>query len=410
MTLLQKAQLALTAARKELSSHLTIADELRSADWLSELEAKTQRVASADAETAAAGLIEPEPVEERSAETSEGREYAEMRSAVSFEDYVKAAIEMRSVDGAALELNQHLNIAGNAFPLALMSDVEERAKRDGDANTTTGTWLDRVFADSAAAYMGVTFTPVAPGVAAYPITTAGGTPVQRGREEAVSESTYTVAITEMKPARAAVHGKYSIEDEARLPGLADAIIRDMRAAMVERIDRSIFIGDAGANENTADIVGLQTAGIGEATLTQANKIKADKTLELFLDYVDGIYAAAMGDVRIVATVGSNKLWGSKIHNAASSNETIAQFLRSSGAAWTVRGGVEAATAAGDFGAFVGLSRGNLGAARAAVWESGQMIRDPYSGKNKGEIELTFNYLWQFAIPRPANYKRVKYVS
>ena len=248
MTLLQKAQLALTAARKELSSHLTIADELRSADWLSELEAKTQRVASADAETAAAGLIEPEPVEQRSAETSEGREYAEMRSAVSFEDYVKAAIEMRSVDGAALELNQHLNIAGNAFPLALMEDVEERSKRDGDANTTTGTWLDRVFADSAAAYLGVTFTPVAPGVAAYPITTAGGTPVQRGREEAVSESTYTVAITEMKPARAAVHGKYSIEDEARLPGLADAIIRDMRAAMVERIDRSIFIGDAGANE------------------------------------------------------------------------------------------------------------------------------------------------------------------
>ena len=141
-------------------------------------------------------------------------------------------------------------------------------------------------------------------------------------------------------------------------------------------------------KNTADIVGLQTAGIGEATLTQAAKIKADKTLELFLDYVDGIYAAAMGDCRIVATVGSNKLWGSTIHNATASNETIAQFLRSSGVAWTVRGGVEAATAAGDFGAFVGLSRGNLGAARAAVWESGQMIRDPYSSKNKGEIELT----------------------
>ena len=121
-------------------------------------------------------------------------------------------------------------------------------------------------------------------------------------------STFTVAVTEMKPSRAAVYGKYSIEDEARLPGMAAAIERDMRAAMVERIDRSIFIGDSGANENTADIVGLRTAGISEKTLTQANKIKADKIVELFVDFVDGQYASSLGDVRIVSSVGANKLW------------------------------------------------------------------------------------------------------
>ena len=158
MTPVQTAQLAITAARKELSGHLAIAEENRSADWLSELETKTQRVASKDAEMAAAHLVEPEPVEQRSVETSEEtREYAEMRSKVSFGDYVKAAIEMRPADGAALEYNQHLGIAGNAFPLAIMDGVETRAKRDGDAGATQGTWLDRVFADSAAQYLGVTF-------------------------------------------------------------------------------------------------------------------------------------------------------------------------------------------------------------------------------------------------------------
>ena len=409
MTPVQTAQLAITAARKELSAHLSIAEEHRSAEWLSELETKTQRVASKDAEMSAAVLVE-EPVEQRSVESSEGREYAEMRSKVSFGDYVKAAIEMRSADGAAAEYNQHLGIAGNAFPLSVFDGLETRARRDGDAGASQGTWLDRIFAQSAAQYLGVTFSPVASGVAAFPVTSVGGSPVQRGRTEAVSESTYTIAVTEMKPSRATVYGKYSIEDEARLPGMAAAIERDMRAAMVERIDRSIFIGDTGANENTADITGLQTAGISEKTLTQANKIKADKTLELFVDFVDGRYASSLGDVRIVSSVGANKLWSSTIHNSTVSNETIAQFLRNSGVTWTTRGSIETNTVNGDFGAFVGLSRGNAGAARAAVWESATLIRDPYSGKTKGEVHLILNYLWAFAIPRTANYKRLKFVT
>ena len=126
--------------------------------------------------------------------------------------------------------------------------LEERAARDGDAEANQGTWLDRVFAGTAAERLGISFRSVAPGVAAFPVTTAGGAPVQRGRTEAVTESTYTVAVTEIKPSRAAVHGIYSIEDDMRLPGLADGIERDMRMAMTERVDRSVFLGDSGANE------------------------------------------------------------------------------------------------------------------------------------------------------------------
>ena len=75
----------------------------------------------------------------------------------------------------------------------------------------------------------------------------------------MAESTYSVDVVELKPSRAAVHGIYSIEDDLRLPGLADAIQRDMRSAMTERIDRKIFLGDDGANEDVADITGLNTA-------------------------------------------------------------------------------------------------------------------------------------------------------
>ena len=118
----------------------------------------------------------------------------------------------------------------------------------------------------------------------------------------------------------------------------------------------------------------------------------------------------MGDVRIVSSVGANKLWASTVFNSTVSNETIAQFLRNSGVTWTTRGSIETNTGAGNFGAFVGLARGNAGAARAAVWESATLIRDPYSQKTKGSVELVLNYLWAFAIPRVANFKRLKFVT
>ena len=350
------------------------------------------------------------PVETRN--DGEGSEFRELRSSVNFSKYVAAAMGGHGVsNGAELELNQHLGIAENYFPLEMLGGpLETRAKRDGEAEASQGTWLDRVFHGTAAERVGISFRPVSPGVAAYPVTTAGGTPGQRGRTEASTEGTYTVAVTEIKPARRAIHGIYSIEDDMRLPGLSDAIERDMRMAMTEGIDLAVFKGDAGANENTADITGMQTASIGEFTLSQANKVKADETLKAFLAHVDGQYASSLGDVRLVVSVGSNVLWYGSIHNSAADNQTIAQFLMASGMSWTTRGGIDTNTANGDFGAYVGLGRGIDGAGIAAVWSQGQLIRDPYTGATKGEVQLSLNYLWQLAFPRTDNFKRFKYVS
>ena len=177
------------------------------------------------------------------------------------------------------------------------------------------------------------------------------------------------------------------------------------------VDLAVFNGDAGANEDTADIVGLQTAGITEATLTQANSKKADETLKFFLAYVDGKYAASLSDVRIVASVGTNVLWYGSIHNSAADNQSIAQFLMASGLSWTARGGIDANTANGDFGAYIGLARGVEGAGIAAVWEQGQLVRDVYgTHATKGEVGLTLNYLFQLAFPRTDNFKRLKFVT
>ena len=316
-----------------------------------------------------------------------------------------------AVDGAEAELNAALGMGAGSFPLRLLAPAREtRATTDTDAGTAQQTWLDRLFADTAAMHAGVTFRSVGPGVAAFPVTTAGASAAQRGRKQAAADAAWTVGVTEIKPTRNAVRATFSVEDAARLRGLEDALRRDLRMALTEGIDRAVFIGDAGANENAGDITGLQTHGsVTEVTLTQAAKVKYADWMAKFAGMIDGKHAASQSDLRIVMSVGANTLLLSTIANA-NRNETVGQVLRGNGISWRVRGEIETASTNGKFGAFVGLGRGIMGAAVAPVWESARLIRDPYSNAAKGEVAVTLQTLWGFDLPRAANFRRLKFVA
>ena len=417
MDIVQKAQLQVSEIKTKITDLLELPTEKRGEDFDGDLVKCTKEVKSAEVALQAALLAQPEPekaVEKRSevSETSEEKAEVELRSKVDFGKYIGAAMTGTGVTtGAEGELNEHLGLAANQFPMDLLAPaVEKRALRDGDADVRARSWVDRVFSDSAAARLGITFESVPAGVAAFPITTAGGNPAQRGRTQAAAEEAYTFDVSELKPTRNAVHAIYSIEDNARVPGLADSILRDMRAAIVEKVDRTIFRGDTTANEDTADIAGLETLTITERTITQTNKVKGPETLQAFLHFVDGIYATSMADLSVVAAQGANSLWYSTIHNSAADNQTVAKFLMDAGLSWMVRGNIESNTANGDFGAFVGLARGMAGAGVAPVWNRGELIRDPYSNANKGEVKLTVQWLWNFGLVRTANFARIKFVA
>ena len=417
LDIVQKAQLHISEVKTKITDLLELPTEKRGEDFDGDLAKCTKEVKSAEVALQAALLAQPEEtaekvVEKRAevTETSEQREEVELRSKVNFGKYIGAAMAGTGiVGGAEGELNEHLGLEPNMFPLDLMAP-EKRALRDGDADVVARSWVDRVFADSAAMRIGINFESVPPGITAHPVLTAGGSGEQRGRTQAAGESTYSFTVSELRPTRNAVHGIYSLEDHARVPGLSDAILRDMREGIVEKVDRTIFRGDATANEDGADIAGLETLTIGEETITQTNKVKGDETLKAFLSFVDGIYATSLGDLSVVAAEGANTLWYSTIHNSAADNETIARFLMAAGLSWMVRGHIESSTSNGDFGAFVGLARGMAGAGVAPVWNRGELVRDPYSNANKGEVKLTVNWLWNFGLPRTANFKRIKFVS
>ena len=150
-----------------------------------------KQVKPAEVALQAALLAQPEEtaekvVEKRAeqpTETAEEKAEVELRSKVNFGKYIGAAMAGTGVtSGAEAELNAHLGLDANMFPLDLMAP-EMRAKRDGDTDVVARSWVDRVFADSAALRLGINFESVPPGVTAYPVLTAGGSGEQRGRTQ-----------------------------------------------------------------------------------------------------------------------------------------------------------------------------------------------------------------------------------
>ena len=351
-------------------------------------------------------------VRETGDDDAEARELRDLRGRLRMGGYVAAAIEQRAANGPEAEYNAAIGIAGNRFPLEMLAPVETRATTDTDTATAPRRWVDRLFAETAAARLGITMESVPAGAASHPVTTAGAGAAQRGRAEAAADAAWTVGVTELKPKRNAVRLVFSVEDAARIPGLEAALTRDLRMALTEGVDRAIFVGDDGASEAGSDITGLQTAaGLTEKTITQASKVKGSEVLQTFAELVDGKHATEPGQLRTVLAVPANTLWAhQEVKTGASVDTTIAEYLRRWGMSWTAREGLADATTANKFGGYVGLGRGIQGAAVAAIWSAGELIRDPYSSAAKGEVALTLSYLWDFGVVRASNLARIKFVA
>ena len=371
------------------------------------LEAGTEyrsAIVAEEAETAAArdkfGIVDGEAAEIR-----------QIRSRVSIAGYAAAALEERQADGAEAEYNAALKVKPNEFPLSLLAPPEVRAATDIDTTVMPRPWLDRLFAESMAAMVGISLVPVNPGVASYPTIDTIPSGAQRAKTQETDIGTWSATVQEGKPKGHSSHVVFSEEDELRIPGLGDALVRNLRGALAESIDVAIFVGDDAGTGSDADITGLQTAtGVEEITISQANKVKGQQTLAKFASLIDGKHATSPAGIRMVSSVGANILWMSTVINSAADNMSMAQFLQASGFTWETRDGIDANTGNGKFGGFMGRSRGLAGAGVAPVWLNAKLTRDDITSARKREIKLTLTTFWDFVLVRPANFSRLKFVT
>ena len=414
MTKSQEISIKLSETRQAINGLLQ--KETRTDEETNRLDALTKQIQRNETEFRAAVTAENVALDDAAdlfGDDGEAVELRQLRGKVKLQNYIIAATESRAARGAESEYNQALDIGGNQFPLSLLAPapaVEQRTTTNTDGAANQQSWLDRLFADTAAAYLGINFQSAGPGKAAFPVTTAGASAAQRARAEDASAAAWTVGVTELQPTRNTVHAIFSKEDDLRLVGLEAALLRDLRMALTEGIDRVIFTGDSGADENVADVAGLNSiTGVTDLSLTQAKKLLPADTLGVFTGLIDGKHASGQDDLRIIASEGSHVLWHSTILQSTTSIRTVANFLGENGVMWRVRQ-LENATSNGKWGCFASRARGLSGASAAPVWNAGELIRDPYTKAKSGECLLTLSYYWNFSLPRASNFARLKYVT
>ena len=366
-----------------------------------------------DTETAFRAALDEAPEIPEGRGAGEGAEFRALEQRVNAFDYFDAARNFphSRIEGAAAEYNAALHLPAGEMPMRLLAPPEERTVTDVDIAVRPTGWLDRLFAETAAVHLGFEMIEAEPGSKSFPVTTTGADPAQRGPEQVTAAGAWTVGVKTIDPTRMTLRYKFAVEDAARVPGLEQALIRDLRMAITERVDYTIFNGDTGANPNTGDIAGIfGLTGVTEVTLTQANKVKAVNTLSAFVDMLDGLHAVMPSDLRVVASVGADRLWRKTIANSAAENQTVSQFLEASGIMHRSREGIDTATADGDYGAAVGLQRGVMGALQCVMWPTMSIIRDPYSEAGAGAVNLIIHALWNYAIVRKSNLQVLKFVA
>ena len=286
-----KLALAVSAARtllREATQAVNAADE-PTAELMTGMNAA--ETALTETEKRHGDLLKSEAALERTAgdefrnagDPGERNEIRSLRGRVSIARYLSSAANDRALTGAESEFNAALALPEDRnFPLEILAGPEEtevRTMTDSVNTQRSRRWIDRLFGETAAQFVGVTFDSVDSGEQVYTTTKTGGTPAQRGREQAAAVAAWTLGTTSLSPTRMSLFYEYSREDAIRLPGLETALRRDMRGALADRVDFAIFKGDSGANENRADIAGLNSvADVVAITISQANKVKAAQTL------------------------------------------------------------------------------------------------------------------------------------
>ena len=332
--------------------------------------------------------------------TAELREFRDLAQKTDFETYFKAAVQGNEIrEGAEKEYNQH--VFGNSWglgdiPLEIFLDRDEHVEPEvlkhvnerwgskeyekrtavtGTANDSGSlTYVERLFADSDAIYIGTSMPAVGPGRHSFPIV---GSAVSTQATAVARGTTQTPAggITIVNADPESIRAAFTIAnvDELVMPGIGAYLQSDIRAHLMSGLDAKV-IADA--------VTGLSATEIADtATITLS------KTFGKFAASVDGVAAKTVQDVRMLVgtTPDTNRSTYSKVGGQSISN--IGHFFNLIPHD-RFRGSPHFAAPVSDDQAAIAYRtappRGTRGIV-APVWRRVNLLRDPFS---ESDADLT----------------------
>ena len=328
--------------------------------------------------------------------TGEGAELRNLIVGASISAVFGATLEHRQTDGQTAELQQHLKLAPNQIPLALLREPDARMEHravtpaPADVGQNLQSVVPGVFPQSCAAFLGIDMPTVGVGEAVFPVLTQNadvGTPAENAAQ---AETTGSFSADVLSPSRLQASFFYSREDRARFMGMDAALRQNLNDALADALDAQVLAGANGL------FTGTNLANHNAAAITSYAAYRS----QLGYGRVDGRYAMMVGDLKIVTGSATYAHCAGQFRSDNAGDRAALEDLMS------VTGGVKVS-------AHVPAASGNkqnavirLGMRRdmvAPIWEGVTLIPDEITKAANGQIVVTAVMLHAVKILRAAGF-------
>ena len=330
-------------------------------------------------------------------EKPEVREARAIEDGLSLRAYMESARTGNPLEGREKEWNAEHNLASNAVPFeAIVPEQRADVVSPGLSTNVPNTQhsiVERVFARSATAFLGVTMPTVGVGEQSYACIT-GGTTAEMKAADAVKESTaWSLSVKSVKPTRLQARYTFRREDIHTTAGLEQALRNDLSRVMSDALDKQVLTGN-GQSPNVKSFLATQANGglkTAAAPFVTSSEVTYESWAELMAACVDGIWASSMKDLRVlVGPATYTKLAGELQMNTADSAMT---FTNREVGGFRTSANMPAVASHKQLGIVV---RGNrTGEFQAPIWQGLTLIRDEVSDATAAHIHITAVMLWNF---------------
>ena len=221
----------------------------------------------------------------------EARELRNLHTRASCRAVIDAVVNERATDGAEAEAQAAAGLMANGIPWGMLVEPELRVDADAGTPSTIGETqrpiIDRVFARSALASLGVQLPAAGVGDELFYVVTAGADGAYAGGVTAVDAGDYTLDPKVLSPNRLTAAYLVKQEDLQRIKGYEAALRGDLRMALSNRMDAQLL--GAGNGTQRGFLATPSNGGIAARARATADVTYA-LALQEAAQAIDGIYA------------------------------------------------------------------------------------------------------------------------
>ena len=276
-------------------------------------------------------------------------------------------------DGELRELQQHYGLDRSYAPLELL---ESRAvtPAPSDVETTQQPVIPAVFPTSVSAQIGVEQPVVDFGEVVYPVLVSSASVTAAVESASVSETTGSFSAEVLSPKRLQASFIFSRESRAKFPGMEDSLRQNLQMSLSDSLDKQVIGGTDGLLTGT-NLTANASAAAATFAVMQS---------QLIHSRVDGTFASATGDLRILLGPSTFSFAGGLYRGSGTDYSALSAVMKETAAVLVSSHVPPVASKKQNALVRLGLRRDAI----APVWQGLEIVLDQVTKAGIGEIVLS----------------------